>query len=209
MRKMMSKKTSKPEKETQEPIENLPAPEEAAETPPAAEAAAEAAPAEVDLKTQLDQAQERYLRARAEMDNYRKRVQREFGEIRNASKVMVVSDFLTVFDHFQMATEHAEKNGDFNTLKQGMDMILTEFRRAFESLGVEQVSAVGKEFDPTEHEAVAHEPSQEIPAGQVLQQWKCGYRMGERLIRPATVVVSSGPKQDAPAEAGQTEASDS
>ena len=77
-----------------------------------------------------------------------------------------------------------------------MDMILNEFSRTFESLGVERVNAEGRPFDPNEHEAMAQEPSDEIPEGHVLRQWKCGYRMGERLLRPATVVVSSGPAEE-------------
>jgi len=154
----------------------------------------------VDFEKQAAEALDRYIRAKAEMENYRKRVQRDFGEIRTNTKLMTASEFLTVFDHFQMAMAHAEQNADFATLKQGMDMILAEFKKAFENLGIAQVDAVGKEFDPNEHEAVAQEHNDDVPEGQVLRQWKSGYRMGERLIRPATVVVSSGPQP-----AGDTE----
>ncbi len=110
-----------------------------------------------------------------------------------------------MFDHFQMAMDHVQENPDFETLKQGMDMILGEFRRTFEALGVQRVDAENSEFDPNEHEAVSHEPSQEVPSGHVLRQWKCGYRMGDRLLRPATVIVSSGPPENpeaAPDDAG-------
>lgn len=163
---------------------------------PETEGIAETAEEGDTLQTMLDEANEKYIRARAELDNYRKRVQREFGEIREYTKANTVQEFFSVFDHFQMAMNHVGETSDFETLKQGMDMILTEFRRTFEALGVQQVDAEGKEFDPNEHEAVSHEPSDTVPEGNVLRQWKCGYRMGDRLLRPATVIVSSGPETD-------------
>ncbi len=149
-----------------------------------------------DIQKIMTEANDKYLRARAEMDNYRRRVQREFGEIRELAKASTIEEFLPVFDHFQMAMLHINENPDINTLKQGMDMILAEFHRTLESLGATALDATGREFDPNEHEAVAQEPSDSVPAGKVLRQWKCGYRIGERLLRPATVVVSSGPAKD-------------
>ncbi|NOY81809.1 MAG: nucleotide exchange factor GrpE [Kiritimatiellaeota bacterium] len=146
-----------------------------------------------ELGAQLEEFKDRYLRSRAELDNYRKRVAREFQAVRQASTTAVIEEFLRVFDHFEMAMAHADKTSDINVLKQGMDMILAEFCKAFETLGVERIEAEGMEFDPRFHEAVAQEPSTEVPSGRVLKQWKCGFRLGDRLLRPASVVVSSGP----------------
>lgn len=148
------------------------------------------------LKNDLQEAEDKFVRSKADLDNYRKRVQKEAAEIRQYTRLSTVEQFLPVFDHFQMAMQHVGENPDVETLKQGMDMILNEFSRTFESLGVERVNAEGRPFDPNEHEAMAQEPSDEIPEGHVLRQWKCGYRMGERLLRPATVVVSSGPAEE-------------
>ena len=153
-----------------------------------------------ELRRDLQEANDRFARARAEIDNYRKRTQREFADIRTATKAGTIEEFLTVLDHFQMAMNHAENSGDTATLKQGMDMILKEFQRAFQNLGVEQIPAEGQHFDPALHHAVAEEPNEEAPAGTVVREWKPGYRLGERLIRPASVVVSKGPETDETAD---------
>ena len=141
----------------------------------------------------LAQANDRMMRARAELENYRKRVQREFGEIRNQVKLMTIQEFLPVFDHFRMALEHAAESDDVQALRQGMDLIYAEFERTLANLGVETINAVGAEFNPTEHEAVAQEPSTKVPENCVIRQWKCGFRLNGQLLRPAAVVVSSGP----------------
>jgi molecular chaperone GrpE len=149
-----------------------------------------------DLEAQLQAAQDQYLRAKAELENARKRMQRESAELRQYTKASTIQEFFTVLDHFQMAMDHVDQTPDFETLKQGMNMILGEFRRTFENLGVEPINAAGVEFDPNQHEAVAQESSDEVPKDHVLRQWKCGYRMGDRLLRPASVIVSSGPESD-------------
>ena len=145
------------------------------------------------LQQELAEANDRLLRARADLENYRRRVQREYEQVRYTAKAATVEEFLNVFDHFQMAREHAANDSDVEALRRGMDLIMAEFEKALAGLGVERVNAVGQEFDPTQHEAMAQQPSTDVPAGHVLQQWKSGYRLGERLLRPATVVVSAGP----------------
>lgn len=136
---------------------------------------------------------DKYLRLRADFDNYRKRMAREADETRERSKIIVVSDFLPVYDFFMMAMNHSEKTDDIAALRQGMNMILNEFKKAFDGLGVKEINAVGKEFDPKFHEAMKTENSDDVPEGTVIAQWKAGYIIGDRLIRPATVVVSAGP----------------
>ena len=136
---------------------------------------------------------DKYLRLRADFDNYRKRMAREADETRERSKIIVVTDFLPVYDFFMMAMSHSEKTDDLAALKQGMQMILNEFKKAFDGLGVKEINAVGKEFDPKFHEAMKTENSDDVPEGTVIAQWKAGYMIGDRLVRPATVVVSAGP----------------
>lgn len=145
------------------------------------------------LQQQLAEANDKFLRARAELENYRRRMQREHDQVRYTAKASAVEGFLGVFDHFQMAREHAAGDSDVEALRHGMDLIMAEFERALAAVGVERFDAVGEEFDPTRHEAMAQQPSDDVAAGYVLQQWKCGYRLGERLLQPATVVVSTGP----------------
>jgi len=197
------KKTSK--KGAQKPEEPVPEGASDAESPVASEEA-ETQPdgpdtaeetAEPDLESQLTEANDKFLRAKAELENYRRRTQREFTDIRAAVKMMVIQEFLPVLDHFQMALDHADQDADYDALKRGMDMISNEFKRTLEALGVTAVATVGEPFDPNQHEAVAQEPSDDVPEGHVLKEWKSGYRMGDRLVRPATVVVSAGtPAED-------------
>ncbi len=153
-------------------------------------------PQEQDLQEKVRELNDKYLRAKAQYDNYRKRMQREFDDVRKETKASTLAEFLTVYDHFQMALQHAENQGDYATLKQGIDMIYNEFGKAFENLNVMPIHAEGKTFEPNLHEAVGHEHSDEVPAGQVIKQYQCGYQVNDRLVRPARVVVSAGPEQE-------------
>ena len=163
-----------------------------------ANAAVKAQP-QPDLAAELAEAKEKLLRLHADFDNYRKRIAREYNDVREKAKVTVISDFLPVYDYFLLAVSHAEQNADFNALKQGMQMILTEFKRAFDNLGAEEINATGKPFDAKWHEAVSQEPDETSPEGHIIRQWKSGFRLGDTLLRPATVVVSSGPPPPPPA----------
>jgi len=147
---------------------------------------------QAELELVRTQANDRHLRARAEFDNYRKRVQRELGEMSDVVRADTIQAFLTVFDHFRMALDHAAQAGDTSPLKQGMDLIAAEFARVLEGLGVTLIDATGQPFDPAWHEALARESSATVPEGHVLRQWKAGFRLGDRLLRPATVTISSG-----------------
>ena len=102
----------------------------------------------------------------------------------------------TVNDIQDGLNQITEAQGRINALKQGMQMIMNEFSRAFEDLGVKEIEAVGKAFDPKLHDAVKSEASEEVPEGIVISQWKAGYKLGDRLIRPSSVVVSSGPAKE-------------
>jgi molecular chaperone GrpE len=165
-------------------------------TPPAAETAESRLAA---AATQLAELQDRYLRLAAEFDNYRKRIGRELQEGRTAAQVDVLLSVLNVFDHFLLAMTHAENDADPAVLRSGMKMILAEFERAFAEVGVDVIDAVGQPFDPQWHEASSREPSATVPENHILRQWRCGYRLGERLLRPAAVVVSAGPAATPPA----------
>jgi len=147
-----------------------------------------------ELEQKNAELQDKYLRSLADFDNFRKRSQRDHAEARLLGKLLTLEEMLPVLDHFQMAMTASNQNADAATLKFGMDMIMAEFQRAFESLGMEQITpAPGGKFDPTQHDAVTTEPSTTVAEGLVLRPWKIGYRLGERVLRPAGVVVSSGP----------------
>lgn len=158
-----------------------------------------------DMEAKCRELNDRLLRTKAEFENYRKRVQREFAEIRQQTKNLTVEEFLAVYDHFQMALAHSDQTDDIVTLRQGIRLIQNEFDRAFSNLGIESLDASGQPFDPEVHEAIAQEASDMIPEGHVVRQWKLGFRSAGKLLRPATVVVSSGPSGSGEATSGRTE----
>ncbi len=147
------------------------------------------------LQQELQDSNDKLLRLKAEFDNYRRRTQRDSMELRAIVKISTIEEILPVLDHFKMAMDAIETSDDFSTLKEGMNLIKAEFDRRLTDLGVEKIPAVGLELDPNVHEAISTEHSAEVAEAQILREFKAGYRLGERLIRPASVVVSSGPEE--------------
>lgn len=168
---------------------------------PAAEAGTETRLAE--LQRQVEDFKDKFLRSRADLDNYRKRVQRDLQDTRTAERTATLAPVLQVYDHFLMAQAHAAQASDPATIAEGMRLIADEFAKALTTLGVERIEAAGLPFDPAFHEAVSAENSNTVPAGRVLRQFKPGYRLRDQLLRPAVVVVSNGPAVPAPAPAPQ------
>ncbi len=164
--------------------------EEKKETDPKTEEPA--AEAEPDYKAQLAELQDKYLRKLAEFDNYRKRMAREFMEARDQARRATIGDFLTVYDYFSMGMSAIETAADIAVLKQGMEMIWAEFQRVLDGLNVKEIESVGKPFDANIHEAMSQEASETVPEGVVIRQWKAGFKIGDKLLRPAMVVVSTG-----------------
>ena len=150
-----------------------------------------------ELETKLKEADDKYLRAVAEMDNTRKRTAKEMETLRLNVMMDTITPFLQVFDHFSMAVTASSASNNLKSLLDGMKMIQNEFDKAFSELGVVKIDAVGKDFDPNQHEAVSQEASDTVPAGKVIRQWSFGYKTPQRLLKPAMVVVSSGPQQKA------------
>ena len=153
-----------------------------------------------DLKSKASKAQQWYdqwLRTTADLDNYKKRAARERTEaVRGANESLLVK-LVPVLDNFEMAMLAAESEGTTpspQSLKTGVAMIQQQLRAALTEAGLEEVDATGKTFDPNFHEAVAQEESTAVPEGQVLRQLRKGYKLRERLLRPATVVVSKPPQ---------------
>ncbi len=157
------------------------------------------------LEAKLVAAEDKILRTHAEYDNYRKRSFKELADTRAYVKADTLTPILNVFDHFKMAVVAAEQTENMDVIREGMKMIGNEFSRAMEDFSVEEINAVGLQFDPKIHEAVAKEASDEIEEDFVIKQWKSGYKLGERLLQPATVVVSSGPEVEAEDEIEEEE----
>ncbi len=169
-----------------------------------------------DLKARAAKADEnwdKFLRAAAELDNYRKRVAREKEELARFTSERVVAALLPVLDNLERAIDAAQQHGpDNSSLLDGITQVYSQFRRSLAEFGLQDVIAnAGHPFDPNLHEAVSHVESGEHPEGHVVEQLQRGYKLADRLLRPARVVVSKGllaeakptPETDAPPETSE------
>jgi molecular chaperone GrpE len=145
------------------------------------------------LTAEKKEIQEILLRKQADFDNFRKRSEKETQEIYRRVRGDVVLDFLPVLDNFELALRHAE-NTDPATLREGVTLIYKQLTDILSRQGLELVEAEGQQFDPEIHEAVAIEPSDDVKDHTVLQEFQRGYRLGDRLLRPARVKVAVQPQ---------------
>ncbi|KXU34049.1 molecular chaperone GrpE [Cephaloticoccus primus] len=174
--------------------------EEGAGTPPAEQAQAQsgegAAPAADPLEAAKAEAaalQDRYLRAVADHENFRKRVAREKDELRQYAASRVLEDLLPVLDNLGLGLAAAAQPGaDVKSLREGVAMVQTQLKAALEQHGLKEIDPAGQAFDAHQHEALSQAPSAEVAEGDVLQVIRVGYSLNGRLLRPASVVVSSG-----------------
>jgi len=165
----------------------------AAAAKPAEERPAEGAPeapAAVALQQALEASKGQYVRLLADFDNFRKRVARERTEtIRHASE-KIVTELLPVLDHFELALRQAPDPAE--AFVAGIRMVYDQLIATLTKAGLAVIDAQGAPFNPDEHEAIAYQPADGVAEGHVMLQTRGGYRLGDRVIRPATVIVSSG-----------------
>jgi molecular chaperone GrpE len=133
------------------------------------------------------------LRLQADFDNFRKRTARERGELGARAIEDLVKALLPVLDHFELGLKSAAEHKVDAAVHDGFQMVYNDLLAALKSFGLAPIDAHSAGFDPHQHEAVAHVPSNEYVADQIVAQTRRGYRLGERLLRPVQVVVSSGP----------------
>ena len=137
---------------------------------------------------------ERLVRTTADFENFKKRAIRERDDARRSGTESAVAKLLPALDNFEMALAATHQAGvSVETLRTGITMIQSQLKGVISELGVEEINAAGQPFDPAIHEAVSQQETAEAPEGQVVQQLRKGYRMRERLIRPASVVVARKP----------------
>jgi molecular chaperone GrpE len=142
---------------------------------------------------------DRYLRSAADLENLRKRQKREMDDARLESKGRVLKEMLPVVDNLERAIEHATAQAGTNPIVEGVQLVLRQFMTAFERLDVTPVEAAGQPFDPNLHEAISQQES-DAPPGTVVQVLQRGYKSGDRLLRPALVVVAKAKAAPPPAE---------
>jgi molecular chaperone GrpE len=172
-----------------------PKPADAAAADIPVEVEAPAADPTAELKTKLEAAEkeakdnkDRWLRAAADLENTRKRTKREIDDAKFDAKNKVLKEMLPVVDNLERAIEHAGA-GEKNPIVEGVQLVLRQFQTAFERLEVTPVEAMGQPFDPNLHEAISQQESDQ-PPGTIVQVLQRGYRAGDRLLRPALVVVA-------------------
>lgn len=158
------------------------------EAPP--DLAAQLAAARAEAAANYD----KFVRTAADLENFRRRALREKDELRTAATGRVLEDIFPVLDTLTMAIAAAKQpNADVKSLVGGVDMVLTQFKTALATHGLKEVSPAGLPFDPHQHEAISHQPSATVKEEHVLNVVRTGYVLNGRLLRPAAVVVSSGP----------------
>lgn len=147
-----------------------------------------------NLKLKEQEAQENYdrlLRVSAEFDNYKKRASRDMQEFRKYSNQSLIKEMLSVVDNLELAINSAKGHKSIDKgLLDGLAMTHKEILKVFEKFSVKPISAKGQPFDPTFHEAVMQEATDEYPANTVINELQKGYLIHDRLLRPAMVVVA-------------------
>lgn len=162
--------------------ENLDSTSEATAFDPLADAQAEAAKYR-DLA----------LRGQADFDNFRKRAAREKDDAIRFANSRLFESLLPILDNFELGLAAARSDAQGSSILMGLEMVFKQTQDFLTDFGVNSIEAIGQKFDPNLHEALAQEPSADIAEGVVLKQVRKGYKLRDRLLRPANVVVSTGP----------------
>ena len=136
---------------------------------------------------------DRLLRTQADWDNSRKRLLREKEDAVRYAAEGFLEKLLPVLDNFEMGMQAAKTATDAKSIAQGLEMVLSQFQQVLRDAGVETLDAVGHPFDPHRHEALGHHETHDYPEGHVMTQMRKGYKLKDRLLRPASVFVAKTP----------------
>lgn len=149
-----------------------------------------------DIHRQVTEERDEYLdslqRLQADFDNYRKRVTRESESSSSRVAAEIVEELLPVLDNFERAMQ-AAMDHDKQVLSEGVELVFRQLREVLDRRGLCEIEAHGEEFDPARHEAVLCQPSAEHEEGKVVDVLEKGYRVNDKVVRPARVIVSEGP----------------
>lgn len=145
---------------------------------------------------EIEKLNDKILRIAAEMDNTRKRLEREREEAVCYANEQILRELLPVIDNLERALSHAKAETDAKALLEGVEITLKGFMAALERFGCKPLDSVGKTFDPSYHEAVMQQATDQHPENTVIHEYQKGYILKDRLLRPAMVVVAKGSKQE-------------
>ncbi len=138
---------------------------------------------------------DQFVRLQADFANFRNRTQRERLELYQRANEDLLLEILPVLDHYEMGLQNAEQHDADKAVVDGFKLVYDQFQNVLNKFNLKPIEAVGKEFDPHQHEALTHMPSDEYPAETCSNQVRRGYMFGDKLLRAAQVVVSSGPAE--------------
>ena len=145
------------------------------------------------LQADLDRFRDLAMRSQADFENYKKRAAREREDAIKYANKNLLEKLVSIVDHFERGLQAARGESEKSPIYSGMSLVLKQLQDFLIENGLQPIDAVGQKFDPNLHEAIAHEPSDDVPEETVIRQTRRGYRLKDRLLRPSTVVVSSGP----------------
>lgn len=180
-------------------------------TPPTPEAqpapapqAATPSPLEEQLaaaKKEVQANYDRYMRTAADLENFRKRTIREKEELRQFATSGLLEDVIPVLDNLSLGLGAAKQQTDVKAIVDGVGLVIEQLKSTLSRHGLKEVNPANQKFDPNLHEAISHQPSSEVAEEHVTLVVRPGYTMNGRLLRPASVIVSSGPAKEAEAKA--------
>lgn len=145
------------------------------------------------LQADLDRFRDHALRTQADFDNYKKRAAREREDALKYANSSLLERLMPIVDNFELGLSAAKSESADSPILAGMGMVLKQLSDFLAENGVQPIDAEGQQFDPNLHEAIGHEASATVPEGRVIRQMRRGYKLKDRLLRPSTVFVSSGP----------------
>ncbi len=162
-----------------------------------------------ELEEELAAAKDKYLRLYAEFENYKKRVQKDREEMLQYGAEPLMQELLTVLDNLEMAVGHAEKEVSFESLREGVELTLKEFRKVLAKYGIKEIEAVGRPFDPAYHHAMSQVERSDLEDKTVVEEYRKGYLFKDRTIRPSLVSVSKKVETEDGGDSGAGEGDDS
>src|SRR5437773_3177983 len=181
------KKSPAPEETNKRPI---PTTESAPTSPPTEQSDGEDPMA--GLQADLDRFRDLDLRSQADFENYKKRSAREKDDAIKYANNSLLERLLPIVDNFELGLAAARGQGEASPIFSGMSLVFKQLNDFLDDKGLQPIDHAAARFDPTLHEANSHEPSEQVPEGSIIHQTRRGYRYKDRLLRPASVVVSSG-----------------
>ena len=161
--------------------------------PPSAEIGAKLEEQLAAAKQEAAASYDRYTRAVADMENFRKRTQREKEELRLFALSGLLEDIVPIIDNLGLGLAAAKQQTDVKSIVDGVSLTLEQFKTTLARHGLKEINPAGQRFDPNFHECISHQPSPEVAEELVMQVVRLGYTLNGRLLRPASVIVSSGP----------------